>query len=113
MRPSASSLHRLVGQVELVLDLAHDLLQDVFERDDALRRAVLVDDDGHVLLDRRKSWSSAARSFVSGTTCAGRSSDSTSTSSNPPVGVDRAHEVADVEDADDGVERVAGRRDSA
>ena len=55
------------GQVELVLDLADDLLEQVLERDDPLHRAVLVDDDRHVLVLRRNSASSAARSFVSGT----------------------------------------------
>ena len=39
-----------VGEVELVLDLAHDLLEHVLERDDPVHVAVLVDDDRHVLL---------------------------------------------------------------
>ena len=43
-------LDRLVGQVELVLDLADDLLEQVLERDDPLHRAVLVDHDRHVLV---------------------------------------------------------------
>ena len=34
--------------VVLVGDLADDLLDDVLERDDARRAAVLVDDDGHL-----------------------------------------------------------------
>ena len=38
-------LDGLVRQVELVLDLADDLLEQVLERDDALHRAVLVDHD--------------------------------------------------------------------
>jgi hypothetical protein len=36
-------------QVELVLDLADELLEDVLERDDARRAAVLVDHDRQVL----------------------------------------------------------------
>ena len=43
-------LDRFVREVVLVLDLADDLLEQVLERDDALHRAVLVDDDRHVLL---------------------------------------------------------------
>ena len=39
-----------LGDVELVLDLADDLLDQVLERDDAGHRAVLVDDDGEVLV---------------------------------------------------------------
>ena len=42
-------LDRLVREVELVLDLADDLLEQVLERDDPLEAAVLVDDDRHVL----------------------------------------------------------------
>src|SRR5262249_49257521 len=44
------ALDRLVGEVELVLDLTDDLLEDVFERDDPLNVSVLVDDDREVLL---------------------------------------------------------------
>ena len=49
-RVVVDALDRLVRQVELVLDLADDLLEQVFERDDPLHRAVLVDDDRHVLV---------------------------------------------------------------
>ena len=49
MRRVVEALDRLVGQVELVLDLADDLLDHVLERDDPLHVAVLVDDDRHVL----------------------------------------------------------------
>src|SRR5438874_5477679 len=44
------ALDRLVGQVVFVFDLAHDLLEEVLERDEALERAVFVDDDRHVLV---------------------------------------------------------------
>src|SRR5215213_11841118 len=47
-------LDRLVREVELVLDLAHDLLQHVLERDDSLHRAVLVDHDRQVLVGAPK-----------------------------------------------------------
>ena len=43
-------LDRLVREVELVLDLADDLLEEVLERDDPLDVAVLVDHDRHVLV---------------------------------------------------------------
>ena len=42
-------LQRRVGQIELVFDLADDLLQHVLQRDDAGRRAVLVDNDRKLL----------------------------------------------------------------
>ena len=71
---SSIALDRLVGQVELVLDLADDLLEQVLERDDARRRAVLVDDDGHVLVRAcgtrrgalRGPWSRERRSQAAG-----------------------------------------------
>ena len=91
-------LDRLVREVELVLDLADDLLEQVLERDDALHRAVLVDDDRHVLVrapelgeQRRRGPSSRARCRPA---AAGRSS---STSAIAAV-VQRGEEVADVED---------------
>src|SRR5687767_8055492 len=40
----------LLLDVVLVADLAHDLLHDVLERDEPRGTAVLVDDDGHVVL---------------------------------------------------------------
>src|SRR4051794_40629858 len=40
--PVVEPLDGLVRQVELVLDLAHDLLEHVLERDDPLHRSVLV-----------------------------------------------------------------------
>ena len=43
-------LDGLVGEVELVLDVADDLLEEVLERHDAGGGAVLVDDDRHVLV---------------------------------------------------------------
>ena len=67
-RRLVDALDRLVREIELVLDVAHDLLEQVLERDDAGRRAVLVDDDRHVLVRRRNSPRSAPRSLVSGTT---------------------------------------------
>src|SRR5438034_2058688 len=42
-------LDRLVREIELVLDLADDLLEQILERDDPLQIAVLVDHDRHVL----------------------------------------------------------------
>ena len=45
---SSMPLDRVVRKVELVLDLADDLLQQVLERHDALHRTVLVEHDRHV-----------------------------------------------------------------
>ena len=104
--PLVDLLDRLVRQVELVLDLADDLLEQVLERDDALHRAVLVDDDRHVLVLRRNSVRSAARSFVSGTMYAGRRIR-VEHDGRDAVVVHRGEEVAHVEDADDVVERLA------
>ena len=44
------ALDRLLLDVELVGDLADDLLEQVLERDDALHRPVLVHHDLHVLV---------------------------------------------------------------
>jgi hypothetical protein len=51
--PDGSFVHlldRFVRKVELVLDLAHDLLEKILQRDDSNRRAVFVDDNRHVEL---------------------------------------------------------------
>ncbi len=61
---------------------------------------------------RRNSVRSAARSLVSGTMYAGRTSDPTSTRPIPAI-VHRLDQVADVEDADDVVQRSRGRPGSA
>ena len=61
---------------------------------------------------RRNSVSSAARSFVSGTMCAGRSSCSSWTPRDPAVD-ERREEVAHVEDADDRRRASRGRPGSA
>src|SRR5579884_398276 len=50
VRVFADLLDGLLGHVELVLDLAHDLLEQVLERRDADHRAVLVDDHGEVVV---------------------------------------------------------------
>src|SRR4051812_7161663 len=47
-------LDRFVRKVELILDVADDLLEQVFEGDDSLHVSVLVDDDGHVLVRAAK-----------------------------------------------------------
>ena len=40
--------HRAAGRIGLIGDLAHDLFDDVLDRDDAGRAPVLVDDDGEL-----------------------------------------------------------------
>ena len=106
-------LERLVRQVVLVLDLADDLLEQVLERDDALHRAVLVDDDRHVLVRARGTRRAAARGPSSPGTKYGVRSSSSITTLSIPLLVERREEVADVEDADDLVERARGRPGSA
>ena len=49
-RPVLTALDRGLLHVELVDDVAHQLLEQVLERDQPRRAAVLVDDDGHVEL---------------------------------------------------------------
>ena len=99
-------LDRRVREVELVLDLAHDLLEDVLERDDPVHRAVLVDDDGHVLLlppeiGEQRGEVLRLRDDVRGP------NDRLEPHGRDTEIVHRGEEVADVEHADDLVERVA------
>ena len=49
-RAVVESLDRRLLDVELVDDVTHQLLEQVLERDEAGRAAVLVDHDGHVEL---------------------------------------------------------------
>ena len=60
-------LDRLVGQVELVLDLAHDLLEQVLERDDPRIAPYSSTTTAMCWLALRNSARSAPRFFVSGT----------------------------------------------
>jgi hypothetical protein len=46
-RPLVHGLGQALLGLELVSDLAHDLLQEVLQREQARRAPVLVDDDGH------------------------------------------------------------------
>ena len=105
-------LDRLVREVELVLDLADDLLEQVLERDDALHRAVLVDDDGHVLVLLPELGQERCQVLRLGDDVDGPQKLLDLDLSDPAV-VQRREEVADVQDPDDLVERVRGRRDSA
>ena len=106
------SLDRRVGEVELVLDLAHDLLEQVLEGGDPLHRAVLVDHDRHVLLlaaevGEERGEVLRLRDDVR------RPHDRLEADGGDPEVVHRREEVAHVEDADDLVERVADRPGSA
>ena len=100
------ALDRRVGQVELVLDVADDLLEQVLERDDPLHVAVLVDDDREVLL-LAAEVGEEGREVLRLRDDVGRPDDRLELDGRDPEIVDRAEEVADVEDPDDVVERAA------
>ena len=99
-------LDRLVRQVELVLDLADDLLEQVLERDDPLELAVLVDHDRHVLvraaeLGQQRGQVLRLRDDVR------RPQQLLELDAGDAAVDERREEVAHVQDADDLVERVA------
>ena len=102
-------LDRLVRQVELVLDLADDLLEQVLERDDALRRAVLVDDDRHVLVRAPELGEQRGQVLRLGHDVGGPQQRGELDLGDGAV-VERRDEVAHVQDADDLVERLAEDR---
>lgn len=52
--------------VALVRNLADDLFENIFERDDAQRRTVFVDHDGHVYLVRLKLFQQVVDLLVFG-----------------------------------------------
>ena len=111
MRMCLSSIRSIgrVREVELVLDLADDLLEEVLERDDPLHVAVLVDDDRHVLLlapevGEERGEVLRLRDDVRGP------QDRLELDRRDAEVVHRAEEVAHVEDADDLVERLAVHR---
>ena len=103
---SLIALDRLVRQVELVLDLADDLLQEILEGDDPLRRAVLVDDDRHVLVRAPELGEERGQVLRLGHDV-GRAQQRGELDLGDRAVVERRDEVADVEDADDLVERLA------
>ncbi len=100
------ALDRGVRQVELVLDVADDLLEQVLERDDPLHVAVLVDDDREVLLLATEVGEECREVLGLGDDVR-RPDDRLELDGRDPEVVDRPEEVADVEDADDVVERPA------
>ena len=99
-------LDRLVGQVVLVLDLADDLLEQVLERDDPLDGAVLVDNEGQVLVLAAELGEQRGEVLRLGDDVRRPDDVLDDDVLDAPV-VERAEEVADVEDADDVVERAA------
>ncbi len=99
------SLDRRVGQVELVLDLADDLLEQVLEGDDPVHDAVLVDDDRHVLLLAPEIGEERGEVLGLGDD-EGRPGDRLEAHRRDPEVVHRREEIAHVQDADDLVERV-------
>ena len=98
------ALDRLVREVVLVLDLAHDLLEQVFERDDPLEGAVLVDDERHVLVlapELRKHRREVLRLRDD----MGRANELLDDDVVDPAVVKGPEEVAHVQEADDVVKR--------
>ena len=105
-RVVVDALDRLVREVELVFDLADDLLEQILERDDALHRTVLVDDDRHVLV--RAAELGEHRREVLGLRDDVRVAHDLLDDDVRDAAVDeRGEEVAHVEDPDDVVERLA------
>ena len=98
-------LDRGVGKVELVLDLADDLLEQVLEGDDPVHDAVLVDDDRHVLLLAPEVGEECGEVLRLGDD-EGGSRDRLEAHRCDSEVVHRREEIAHVQDADDLVERV-------
>ena len=99
-------LHGLGLDVVLVANLADDLLEQVLDRDQARRAAVLVDDDRRLHLLALELLQQVGHRLVSGTKCAGRSRRST-TRVACWKHQRQADEVLDEDEAEDVVERVA------
>src|ERR671919_1402119 len=102
--PVLEPFQRLVREVVLVLDLADDLLEQVLERDDALEGPVLVDDEGHVLVRAPELGQHGGEVLRLGHDVAVAHKLLDLNVLDAPV-VEGREEVADVEDADDVVER--------
>ena len=96
----------LLGLVELVGDLADDLLEQVLERDDALHRPVLVDHDRHVLLRALELGQQREQALRLGHHRR-RPHELLDVDRRDAAVVHRRDEVADVQHADDLVERLA------
>ena len=94
------------GQVELVLDLADDLLEQVFERDDALHHSVLVDDDRHVLV-RPPELGQHCGEILRLRGDVRLADDLVDVDVRDATVDERGEQVAHVQDADDVVERLA------
>jgi hypothetical protein len=104
-RGVVDALDRLVRQVELVLDVADDLLDQVLERHDPLRRPVLVHDDGEMLvhpaeLCEERGEVLRLRDDVD------RAQEILDPRLRQPV-VERCDQIPDVQDPDDRVQRLA------
>ena len=105
-RVVADPLDRLIRQVELVFDLADDLLEQVLERDDPLHRAVLVDDDGQVLVRAAELREQGGEVLRLGHH-RHRTDEVGDLDRGEPAIVHGLDQVADVQHADDVVERLA------
>ena len=68
MTPAAVKRAVAAGDVELVFELADDLLEDVFGGDEADGGAELVDDDGDLAAALLELFRRSTASLVSGTT---------------------------------------------
>ena len=95
-----------IREVELVLDVADDLFEQVFESDDSLHVAVLVDHDRHVLL-LATEVGEERREILRLRHDERRTHDGLELDGREAEVVHRAEEIAHVEDADDVVERAA------
>ncbi len=95
-----------VREVELVLDVADDLLEHVLERDDPVHVAVLVDDDRQVLLLAAEVGEERGEVLRLGNDVRGPD-DRFELDGRDAEVVDRAEQIAHVEDAHDVVERLA------
>ena len=102
----ADALDGLVRQVELVLDLADDLLEQILERDDPLHRAVLVDHDGEMLVRAPELREQGGEILRLGHH-RDRPHELGGLHRGEPAVVHRLDQVADVQHADDVVERLA------
>src|SRR4029079_15699701 len=105
-RRLAQPLDQLVREIELVLDVADDLLEQVLEGDDAGGGPVLVHDDGDVLTRPPEVREEGAEVLRLGNDVRSAQEVRERDGASATV-VERGDEVTDVEDPDDVVERLS------
>jgi hypothetical protein len=99
-------LDGLVRKIELVLDIADDLLEQILQRHDSRGRAVLVDDDGHVLARAAELGEQRPQVFRLRYDVR-RAHEILERDGPVRLAVDRCDDVPHVDDAHDVVQRVA------